>query len=154
MRCTKRGISPLIATVVLVGFVVSLVLIAMLWGKNYIEELAAKRGTLAEKQYACQNVEITAKSATIAGSQAKIVITNQKDQQVDKLIFVGMKGQESLAQPVERYGTLDSLEITEYEVGFSSGDVEKVKVIPGIKAGKNKYVTCSDKNIVVRLTKV
>lgn len=152
MRCTKRGISPLIATVILVGFVVSLVLIAMLWGKNYIEELAAKRGTLAEKQYACQNVEITAKSATIAGAQAKIVITNQKDQQVDKIIFVGMKGQES-AQPVERYGTLDALEITEYEVGFDSGGVEKVKVIPAIKAGKNKYVTCSDKNIVVKLTK-
>jgi len=145
----KKGISPLIATVLLIGFVVALVMLVMLWGKNYIEELAAKRGALAQKQNECQSVEIGVKSAQLQGTVATLVIENQKDIAIDKFVFRGMIGDDS--QVVENYIKLGSLEVSQYEVDFGTGGIEKVDIIPSLKAGKDKYVPCSDKHIVVKL---
>lgn len=145
----KRGISPLIATVLLIGFVVALIMLVMLWGKNYVEELAAKRGALAQKQNECQNVAVGVKSAQFQGTVATLVIENQKDIDIDKFVFRGMIGENS--QVVENYNKLGGLEVSQYEVDFGTGNIEKVDIIPSLKAGKDKYVPCSDKHIVVKL---
>ncbi len=146
----KRGISPLIATVLLIGFVVALILLVMLWGKNYIEELAAKRGALALKQNECQAVEINVKSAQYEGTKATLVIENQKDIPIDKFVFRGIIKDKS--QVVENYNRLGGLEASQYEADFGTGGIEKVDIIPLLKAGRGKYVPCSDKHITVKLT--
>jgi len=37
----KKGVSPLVATILLVGFTVALIALIAIWGKRYVEE---KRG--------------------------------------------------------------------------------------------------------------
>jgi flagellin-like protein len=54
----KRGISPLIATVLLVSFVVILAIVILLWGKEYVTELMEKRGEVAAIKLKCENIEI------------------------------------------------------------------------------------------------
>lgn len=146
----KRGVSPVIATVLLVGFVVAIIIIVMLWGKNYIEELAAKRGALAQKQNECQMVSFKIKSAAYGGSIANIVIENQKDTAIDKFIFKGLAGSES--QPIEETTKLGGLQLTQYNVDFGRTDITEVDIIPLLKAGVNKYVPCTNKHTVVKLS--
>lgn len=57
----KRGISPLVATVLLVGFVVAVALIVFLWGRNFLQEKAEKEGALGQAQIECNSVEIEIK---------------------------------------------------------------------------------------------
>lgn len=151
-RVLKRGISPLIATVLLIGFVVALVLLIALWGKNYIEELAAKRGALAQKQQECQLVEINVKSMNFVANTATLTIENTKDKPVDKFVFRAMNEAGDSLEVLEDYTKLGSLEVSQYDVQFTSAGslIKKVDVIPALKAGKNKYVPCSDKHVTVK----
>jgi flagellin-like protein len=147
----KRGISPLIATVLLVGFVIALVLLIMLWGKNYIEELAAKRGALALKQQECEMVEINIKSAIEgAGQKVTLVIENAKDKPIDMFVFRGLTEGDN-SDVIENFNRLGGLEVKQYDVQFNIAGIKKVDIIPELKAGKNKYVPCSDKHVTVKL---
>jgi len=148
-KVLKRGISPLIATVLLVGFVIALILLIMLWGKNYIEELAAKRGAMALKQQECQTVEMNIRSAGYLGNNATLTIENKKDKPIDKFIFRGITPTGS-SDVIESYIKIGGLEIKQYEIEFGTG-VEKVDVIPSLKAGKDRYVPCTDKHLTVKL---
>ena len=54
----KKGISPLIATVLLIGFVIAVAVIVMTWGKGFVKERAEKEGALSQAQLQCNQVEI------------------------------------------------------------------------------------------------
>ncbi len=54
----KKAISPLIATVLLIGFVVAIGAVVMIWGKGFITERAQKEGALSQAQLDCNLVEI------------------------------------------------------------------------------------------------
>lgn len=54
----KKGISPLIATVLLIGFVVAIGAIVMLWGKGFVTERAEKSGELSKAQLDCTQVNL------------------------------------------------------------------------------------------------
>ena len=54
----KKGISPLIATVLLISFGVILSGVIMFWGKQYVTELMEKRGDVAIAKLECEQVEI------------------------------------------------------------------------------------------------
>lgn len=53
----KKGISPLIATVILIGFVVAIAAVVMLWGRGIVEETAEKQGEISQAKLACQDVD-------------------------------------------------------------------------------------------------
>ena len=53
----KRGISPLIATVILIGFVIVVAAVIFFWGKSYIVETAQKEGALSETKLKCNDVK-------------------------------------------------------------------------------------------------
>ena len=59
----KKGISPLIATVLLVSFVVILSGVVMFWGRQYVTELMEKRGEVSVAKLECESVDIEIISA-------------------------------------------------------------------------------------------
>jgi len=85
----------MIATILLIGFVIAVILLVILWGKNYIEELAEKRGLLAEKQQECTKVQLEVVKACWRGTEANIVIRNKVDLPIHKFVFrpVGKVGE-------------------------------------------------------------
>lgn len=149
----KKGISPFIATILLIGLTIVIITIAILWGKNYIEELAAKRGAIAEKQKECENVKITTLKQERTANIINIVIKNEANTKISKFIF-RVNGKDTDVQETKE--ALGGLEIKEYPIEFMEDvvglDIENVEIIPHLKVGYNTYVPCSDKSIKVKLS--
>lgn len=55
---SKRGISPLIATVLLIAFAVALGAVVMNWGKQYVEEQAADAKMSGQAKQLCTSTEL------------------------------------------------------------------------------------------------
>lgn len=150
----KKGISPMIATILLIGFVIAIILLVLLWGKNYIEELAEKRGLLAEKQQECTKIDLEVPKACWRGTTAEVVIKNKANVPIHKFVFraVGAVG-----EPVEKYGTqwkLGGLETKSYDLEFSSdvGVISNIDIIPHLRVALGHYVPCSKQTVRVRLS--
>lgn len=144
----KRGISPLIATVLLIGFIVALVAVVMLWGKGFIQEKAEKEGKLAQAQLSCNNVDIDIKL-----SGGNLLVVNKGSQVINGFIVrsgakvlqcrPGGRDCGSKSEPFKSLKQLSSFDISKLNLG-SAGDVDIIPaVIPkGIGA---PLVPCSAK---------
>ena len=71
LNMKKRGISPIIATLILIAFVVVIIGIVTLWGRGVYEERAEKSGELANAQLDCVNAAIDVEKV-----DNQIIITN------------------------------------------------------------------------------
>ncbi len=82
----KRGISPLIATVLLIGFTITIAAILMIWGGNLIKERAEKISARTEAQTSCTaKVEIDINSAKCDTTEEiiKISVENKGSDSID-----------------------------------------------------------------------
>lgn len=142
----KKGIDNYVATVLLVGFVIIILVLAFLWGRNYILSRAAKSEALGEKQYDCAQVKISVPVAQKGGNTAIIQIENAGNVQVDKFLF-----RSGTADPVENYDSLAKGELKSYEISMSTLGNE-MQVIPWLKVSSNQFVPCSDQALTVDLS--
>ena len=53
---SKRGITPLIATVLLIGFTIALAAIIITWGSQFVRQPQERVGTQSELQLACSQI--------------------------------------------------------------------------------------------------
>lgn len=148
----KKGISPQIATVLLVAFVIALVVMVFLWGKNYIQEKVEKEGKLAEKQLECENLRFEVVNAYQQGNNMVITLKNEIEREISKFTFriIGDK-----IEVVESYDKLDNLTIKQYILEFQEDIVvapKSVGIIPWLKIVHGYYVPCSKKSIEVRIS--
>ena len=147
----KNGISPLIATVLLVGFTVVLIAIILLWGRGYYEERAQKEGKISELEADCAtSVLLDVKSAALQGVKLILGLNNDGNRDIDGLVVVvqGAGGQE----PIKLYGSqyrIKKFEAKTIETNYTAsvGTPTEVKVIPALKAGQKYYVACDDKAV-------
>lgn len=151
-RRNKKGISPMVATILLIGFVIAIILLVFLWGKNYIEELAEKRGLLAEKQQECTRVSLGVVKACWSGGSGEIVIKNQADIPIHKFVFsaVGAAG-----EPSEVTSKLGGLETKSYPFTYDEASVgvpNNVDIIPHLRVAIGHYVPCSKQKVTARLS--
>ncbi|MFH1065080.1 MAG: archaellin/type IV pilin N-terminal domain-containing protein [Nanoarchaeota archaeon] len=157
----KKGVSPLIATTLLVGFTVAVVAMVVVWSRGYIEERAQKEEALANTKLKCENVRFTVEKSclTAATGYLDIDIKNQATQQIDSFILriKGPAGVEAVEEgPVS--GPIKGLQTGKMNLGPEKFDVTKVgvggntvEIIPMIKAGKGKYVPCSGQMLEARM---
>lgn len=79
----KRGISPLIASILLIGFAIAVAVIVFTWGKGYVTETAEKEGSLSQAQLECNQVEIEiteeGKVMNTGGVEIKGFLVRDKD---------------------------------------------------------------------------
>ena len=63
----KKGISPTVATILLVGFVVLIILIILFWSRDVYQERAEKAGAVAQTLTDCEfvNIEVSATPSNI-----------------------------------------------------------------------------------------
>ena len=149
----KKGISPLIATTMLVGFTVAVVAMVVVWSRGYIEERAAKEEVLANTKLKCENVKFTVEEACQTGDTLDINVKNLASQQIDSWIL-RIKG--DAVEATEQGVAIKGLETKEINLGPNDYDaaavgiIQTVEVIPAIKAGKGKYVPCTGQMLEVR----
>lgn len=149
----KRGISPLIATVLLVGFVVAIAVLVWLWYGTIIEERAQKVRDDTTGKFSC------ATDVSISVSNLGCV-TNINDQRVNfdvqntgqadligfRVFIEGASGTDTqeLTQSLARSGTITTGVILDTQVGTMS----RVTIMPVIASGSSS-TTCTDQQIIL-----
>lgn len=152
---TKKGVSPLIATVLLIAFAVTLGAVVMNWGRAQLEPQSQNN--------ICSNIEI---SLERLGERPNICYTSGNENKVTFLL----KNDGSLSvnklritlissQPIDPHNQLSSQkldpgETKRIEVGFPSTftQIQKVRITPIHVADLNNPLSeqvCTDKSIEV-----
>ncbi|MEK6904307.1 MAG: hypothetical protein AABW87_01815 [Nanoarchaeota archaeon] len=148
----KRGVTPLLMTIILVGFSVAVVTVVVVWSTGYVKEVKEKQGGVAGSRLDCAtDIQIAVNNVQISGGSATVDVENLKEN-VDALfiIFRGGLGQDS----VEVMDTLYEGDLKTFDVDFNigkSGDVGEVDVIPRIKIAPGVYEACSGQHEVFEL---
>ncbi len=154
----KKGVSPLIATILLVGFTVSIVTLTILWSSGYVEERAQKEEKLAESKLGCEEVKFTVNDAYQSGDELYLTIENKASMELDAFI-IRIYGDTGEVEAVDLRQRLQGLETKDINIGpaeFDSGivgTITTVDIIPQIKAGKGTYIPCSGKHKETRMTR-
>ena len=149
LNYNKRGISPLIATVLLIGFTVAVAAVVIFWSRNFVKEKADKEGALSEKRLECENVEIDVQS--IDKVNRKISIDNKGNEAIDGFIMRVVSGGVGAEKVIQKIGESNSAAITYSFEGLSSN--AKIDLIPALKPeGTNApLVPCSNKHKVIKV---
>lgn len=150
-KISKKGVSPLIATTMLVGFTVAVIAMVVVWSRGYIEERAAKEEALANTKLKCEGVKFTIEEACQVGDGGmglRVRVKNLAVQQIDSWIL-RIKGDAGV-EATEQGFVVKGLETKNLDMGPESfsmtaigGTMNSVEVIPALKAGRNKFVPCS-----------
>ncbi|MEA3378543.1 MAG: archaellin/type IV pilin N-terminal domain-containing protein [Nanoarchaeota archaeon] len=141
----KRGVSPLIATVLLIGFTVATVALVIMWGKGYTQETAEKEGALAEAKLSCENIDFTATSASWNGVQLKLGIKNKGTTSLDTFVFRINNG-EAVVESASIVEAMSTKKISISDAGLTMGTISSVEIIPKKMVARGVYVPCSTKS--------
>jgi len=138
----KRGISPIIATILLVVIVMVLALIIFLWARGFVKESVRKQGASAQQK--CGEI-----SLSVAYVNDVLEISNNGDVPIYRLeIEKKNEGNIELQREVVKLKSGDSTTIS---VG---SEYEEIKVIPAIlgeaKTSKKIY-TCKNNFFIAEI---
>lgn len=86
---TKKGISPLIATVLIIGFTIVIAAMVMQWGTGLFENIKTQTGISSEISIACSselsNLKIT--GAKLVGTNIEVTIDNSNEKDISGFLF-------------------------------------------------------------------
>tara|TARA_Y100000310_G_scaffold327446_1_gene393840 strand:- start:20107 stop:20577 length:471 start_codon:yes stop_codon:yes gene_type:complete len=151
----KKGVSPLIATVLLVGFVIIIAVLIWLWYGNVIEERAEKEGAKISGEFSCA----TDVSISVALNDCRMFINPYtfvnfdltNDGLVDlngiRIIVEGSDGTETLGVS-KVFGKTTTRNIGEKYDATQVGTAETVTIIPTVESGPST-ITCSEQQVVL-----
>ncbi|MBU2638386.1 MAG: hypothetical protein KJ955_05405 [Nanoarchaeota archaeon] len=160
MKLSKKGISPLIATVLIIGFTVALAAIIMTWGTSFSKSMQKTTESTTEEQLACaQDVNVDLSSACVvdgtAGStQIKLTIKNDGAKAIERLSVRFYKDADNVASDtttlvgvgvnpfLSSYGLDTKTVVVPIPLAAAAETVTLVELIPVIKVGE-KELTCA-----------
>ncbi len=147
----KRGISPLIATVLLVGFVIAMAVLVWLWYGNIIEERAQKVREDTTGKFSCaSDVSISVVNLGCDSDNAWVNFDVQNTGQADLVGFrvftEGSTGTDTheLPQTLARSGTITAGVRVTNPVGVMS----RVTIMPVITSGSSS-TTCTGQQVIL-----
>ncbi len=130
----KKGVSPIIATVLLVTLVVILIAALIFWVRGYVNERITKEGALAEAESKCTQIGIDIKNIQIFDTTKLIMeFTNTGSEDIAAIVLriedsfnnINLKTIDSRIKPFETFSQT-------IEVGsVSSGN--RVTIIPNVR---------------------
>ena len=141
----KRGISPLIATVLLVGFTVALSAVVITWGTKFISETQEDVTVQTETGLTCADVNFDVTSTDCTGGNLVITVKSNSKQDVSGFILRAIEGtdievDDDPAIPVDGLGGFGAATITWDDLLTINPDT--VEVIPKVGLGEEQK-TCS-----------
>lgn len=152
---SKQGISPLIATVLLVAFSVGLGAIVMSWGEQYVEQKADFVQGVKEAVTACDEATFTilqlGETQQICYKESTIETTLDNGPEVDIYDFsariISAGGTYTAETTIK--DTLKKLHAAKIIIPYPKviGPPKQVKIVPKIKSG-NDIILCKNKNVV------
>lgn len=153
IKSSKKGLSPIVATLLLVAVVVTLSSIVFIWAGRFIPEVVQKQGLPAEQ--ACDSLVL---SATYY-SEGKVIVTNNGNIPVYGMSLLVKS--DGTSQRIDLEGGVMAGNSKEFTNGFDADgtsislsfqNVEDMEIIPGIlgegeEGGQKKVYKCE--NIII-----
>ena len=151
---SKKAISPLIATVLIIGFTIVLAAVVIQWGSQLVDQLKGQTQTTTELSLACSsgltNLKITkAEITTGPPKELKVTLDNPNEQVVSGLIFrkyfKDANGIETVTSNTNEtdMNAYDKITYTIDTTGESLDDIVKLGVIPKVKLTDGSEKGCS-----------
>lgn len=138
----KKAISPLIASVLLIGFTVALAVVVMTWGGGFIKKTTEKTSSEADVALACANLNLQITGANC--ESGTVTVSNTKNYKIIKLVFRNLDATGNiLGNSAEEIGTSNAPVLDAY--GSKPFDkladgAYKIQVIPTLEGG----IVCAD----------
>lgn len=159
MKMSKKGISPLVATILLIAFAIALGAVVMSWGKDHISTDEIATGPKAEMTpAACNFAAISIKYGigekpcfdSDDGIFATFIDNGQKELTGIKLVIYGSNGITTLEKDIlvnrESYTIAPGDSVLIAANYGASATIDKVEIVPKVMAdGKELY--CSGNRI-------
>lgn len=143
----KKGISPLIATVLILGFTVALAAIIMTWGTSFTKKMQEQTEETADIQVKCAtDVAFDIKSVcNTSKTDYKVLIENNGNQDIKKWIvrlYASDTDVESYSCDTAADCEIGKFGLKQVKAVTTKSGIKKVEAIPIILSG-NKDITCS-----------
>ncbi len=154
----KKGISPLIATVLIIGFTVALAAVILTWGTSFTKQIAKGTEETTETQLACaQDVQFDVKSACADDADGdgvadgvKFIVENNGNRDIvnfsvrlkitDTNVVSGSVGSAQIARFGLKTFVATAADIP--DLAGQEGSITEVTLLPVIKIA-GKEVTCA-----------
>ena len=154
----KKGLSPLIATVLLIGITISLAALVMVWGQALFKQTTEDTGKSAQAEINCiSKVQVDILNASCdgvpgggpGGTPMNLIVDNKNEEPIHGFIirFYSASGNvETITISSVGFALpLDSFNARTYSVPYSGGEITKVDVIPQIKLDDGTLRACGQK---------
>ena len=140
----KKGISPLIATVILIAFTIAIaVTVSQFTIKTVEKELDILKDYSTESLY-CDNIAVTADICKFSTDNYQIVsLTNRGTLKMTDFVVIG-KSKESLGDGISPGDN----KIIGFNVDLSSNEVKRIDIIPFIEIDEEKIACVASKYVV------
>ena len=144
----KKAISPLIATVLIIGFTIVLAAVVIQWGGQLVERLKGQTDINIERTDLCQkftdlSISRLLVTAGLPDSTATVQIDNKNDQAMEGFVLRaylddGTVKPETKNTPIGPFGVSG-----DSSVNFA-GTLDEVGVVPQVKLSDGSVVACGD----------
>ena len=138
----KKGISPLIATVLIIGFTIVLAAVIMQWGGSFVRHLTEEQQIKTEAQTKCINLDFEIGTPTLnqtsEGWNWTFSITNSGDIEISHFVVQVLKDNEPIYTLTSDLPGVPGFTTKTYELAnqtpqeYSSGENYQLKLIPKI----------------------
>lgn len=138
IKVNKKGISPLIATVLLIGFAVALAAVVMTWGLDFIRSTTDNVGKRTDEALKCAtklDFEIT----DVDCASNTVTVANNGDVNISSMTFRVYRGGD--VDPVKEAG-IGPLGIKQYTVDVSSSS--KIEGLASVTGESGQEILCKD----------
>ena len=147
----KKGISPLIATILIVGFTIVLAALVMRWTGTFFTTTTTETSEASEVAITCvSNIQFSVQNSCIEGNKIKLLLKNE-GQDIQSFIVQVAGGE---AQTTETLTGLAIYSSDTFIANYTSipytslpNEIERVKIFPKILVNGEEQV-CSEINYV------
>jgi flagellin-like protein len=143
----QKGISPLIATVLILGFTVVLAVLVINWAIPFVRNIQDTTEETSNVQILCaQDVVFNIRNVCDSGTnQIKILVANDGVRKIDEFTVRSYRSDSDVEQDKMNFATLgiDSFNIDDDTITVDSEPIKQIELIPSVTIN-NKKVTCSN----------
>ncbi len=147
---SKKGISPLIATVLLIGATIALAALVMIWAQNLFQETTEETGSGIKAEIICSSqVQFNINSATGTTTPTTVRVTNNGERKIITFIARVYDGNGNIERASKVTGDeLEGYGSKTYSIEYSTGTTaEKIELIPVVELDDGSEKTCGQNTV-------
>ena len=152
-KSNKRGISPLIATVLLIGFTIALAAIIFSWISSFTEERAGKTAEIVKSEVSCAtSIEVGVEKACVDSTGIHFIFENRENNDINGFVVRLESTKDSDVDVIEVDQKLGALEVINVDlVPQNLAIPESALIVPKLSID-GKVALCQEKAIEVFIT--